>query len=97
MPKRPFQSQGPTLPRAAAKPPTSPPKLTIRQRQVSTWLGEDDTYAQIAARLGLKRDTVRGHARAILGKLAVRTRHAAVAQLMLNGLPTTQKGGIDEP
>lgn len=69
--------------------------LTVRERAVVEWLGEDDTYAQIAARLGLKHDTVRGHARAIFAKLGVRTRPAAVARLLSQGIRATQKGGID--
>jgi DNA-binding CsgD family transcriptional regulator len=84
----------------AAKPPdpnhrTQPPRLSPREAEVAAWLGEDDTYAQIAARLGLKHDTVRGHARAIFAKLGVRTRPAAVARLLGQGIGATQKGGID--
>jgi DNA-binding CsgD family transcriptional regulator len=69
--------------------------LTVRERAVAAWLGEDETYARIAARLGLKHDTVRGHARAIFAKLGVRTRPAAVARLLCQGIRVTQKGGID--
>jgi|688.fasta_scaffold256089_1 DNA-binding CsgD family transcriptional regulator len=84
----------------AAKPPdpnhrTQPPRLSPREAEVAAWLGEDDTYAQIAARLGLKHDTVRGHARAIFAKLGVRTRPAAVARLLGQGIGATQKGRID--
>jgi DNA-binding CsgD family transcriptional regulator len=69
--------------------------LTVREREVASYLGEDDTYAEIAARLGIRTDTVRNHARAIQRKLGVGTRHAAVARLIRFGFPTTQKGGID--
>jgi DNA-binding CsgD family transcriptional regulator len=71
----------------AAKPPdpnhrTQPPRLSPRE-------------AEVAARLGLKHDTVRGHARAIFSKLGVRTRPAAVARLLGQGIGATQKGRID--
>ncbi len=85
-------------PRAAGRPgdpARAPLLLTPRERQVAAWLGEDDTYAGIAARLGLKKDTTRNQARAIQRKLGITTRPAAVARLMLLGLATTQKGGID--
>ena len=64
---------------------TAAVRLTPSERTVSEWLGEDCTYAEIAAKLGLGHDTVRGHARAILRKLGVRTRHAAVARHLLGG------------
>ena len=72
-----------------------PPALTPREREVAAWLGEDDTYAQIAHRLKIERDTVRHHARSILRKLGVKTRHAAVARLLRAGVTTTRRGGID--
>jgi|GEM_PF-2661816 len=69
--------------------------LSPRELDIASWLGEDDTYAQIATHVGLKHDTVRSHARSVLRKLGVKTRHAAVARLIFQGFKTTQKGGID--
>lgn len=63
----------------------APAKLSPREQQVAVWFGHDDTYAQIAAHLGLRHDTIRVHARNILRKLGVRTRHAAVARLLHDG------------
>ncbi|MCW5560000.1 MAG: helix-turn-helix transcriptional regulator [Verrucomicrobiae bacterium] len=77
--------------------PKPAPLLSQREKQVAGWLGEDDTYRSIAARLRLRPDTVRHYARAIQRKLGVKTRHAAVARLMQLGIPITQKGGIDRP
>lgn len=68
--------------------------LTPRESAVAAWLGEDDTYAEIALRLDIERDTVRHHARSILRKLGVKTRHAAVARLLRAGIRTTQRGGL---
>ena len=70
-------------------------QLSPRELDIAAWLGEDDTYAQIAAHVGLKHDTVRAHARSILRKLGVKTRHAGVARLIFQGIKTTQMGGID--
>jgi DNA-binding CsgD family transcriptional regulator len=69
--------------------------FTPRERAVAAWLGEDDTYAQIAHRLKIKRETVRHHARSIQRKLGVKSRHAAVARLVRTGFRTTQRGGGD--
>lgn len=70
-------------------------RLSPRELDIAAWLGEDDTYAQIATHVGLKHDTVRSHARSIFSKLGVKTRHAAVVRLMVQGIKITQKGGID--
>ena len=64
--------------------------LSAREREVAGYLGEDDTYAQIAVQLGVSHETIRVHARNILRKLGVRTRHAAVAQLALRSFPVTR-------
>lgn len=83
----------------AAKAPDSKqtvaPALTPREREVAAWLGGDDTYAQIAHRLKIERDTVRHHARSILLKVGAKTRNTAVARLLRAGITTTQRGGID--
>ena len=67
-----------------------PPALTRREREVARWLGEDETYEEIALTLQIRRDTVRAHLRNICQKLGVRTRHAVVARLAKAGVDVTQ-------
>ena len=65
-------------------------KLSRRELEIARWFGTDTTYAEIAVEFGIRPETVRVHARNILRKLGVRTRHAAVAVLLTHpGAVTT--------
>jgi DNA-binding CsgD family transcriptional regulator len=60
--------------------------LTPRQREVLVLLGEGLSTAAIAARLGLSKETVRNHVRAVLQELAVHSRLEAVVEARRRGL-----------
>ena len=65
-------------------------QLSRRELEIARWFGTDTTYAEIAVEFGIRPETVRVHARNILRKLGVRTRHAAVAVLLTHpGAVTT--------
>jgi PAS domain S-box-containing protein len=68
--------------------PAPPPhvRLTPRQHDVLGLLGEGASTEQIAAMLGIARETVRNHIRAILRELGVHSRIAAIAQARRFGL-----------
>ena len=61
-------------------------QLTEREMEVLGLLVDGTTSDQIAARLGLSRNTVRTHVQAILTKLQVHSRLEAVAFAVRNGL-----------
>jgi PAS domain S-box-containing protein len=74
--------------REPAERPAPPPhvRLTPRQHDVLVLLGEGASTEQIAAMLGIARETVRNHIRAILRELGVHSRIAAIAQARRFGL-----------
>ena len=61
-------------------------KVTPREREVLSLLAEGLTTQQIAERLGVSTRTVEGHVARILLKLDARTRAAAVARALREGL-----------
>lgn len=96
-PSEPVPRASPMGKPAARRPSTRPRAragalLSQRELVVATFLGEDASYATIAKQLGISHDTVRAHAKNILAKVGVRTRHAAVVRLIRAGLQVTQKG-----
>jgi DNA-binding NarL/FixJ family response regulator len=66
-------------------------QLTDREMEVLGLLANGATSAQIAARLGLRRNTVRTHVQAILTKLQVHSRLEAVAFAVRHGLVTVNQ------
>lgn len=60
--------------------------LTERELEVLTWVGEGKTSAEIAAILGIARNTVRNQIQNTLIKLRVNTRSQAVAKAIKRGL-----------
>lgn len=66
--------------------------LTQREIDVASYLGQDESYAEIAASLGISHETVRIHVRNIMKKCGVRTRHAAVVRLLQKGMQITRTG-----
>jgi DNA-binding CsgD family transcriptional regulator len=60
--------------------------LTARQREVLVLLGEGLSTAAIAARLGLSKETVRNHVRAVLQELGAHSRLEAVVEARRRGL-----------
>jgi DNA-binding NarL/FixJ family response regulator len=60
---------------AAGQPP---PKLTARQHEVLSLLGEGHTTTAIAQQLVLSEETVRNHIKAVLRQLGARSRLEAV-------------------
>lgn len=56
--------------------------LTAREREVLTHLGQGNVSADIAAKLGITRDTFRTHVRSILAKLNASSRTEAVAKYL---------------
>ncbi len=71
----------------------SPPiRLTRRELEVASWLGEDLSLPQIAQKLAVTEHAIRKHLQNIEFKLGVRTRPAAVAQLILHGFVVLQSG-----
>lgn len=60
--------------------------LTARQREVLVLLGEGLSTAAIAARLGLSKETVRNHVRAVLQELGAHSRLEAVIEARRRGL-----------
>ncbi len=61
---------------------TSVGALTAREREVLGHLGQGAVAADIAARLGITRDTFRTHVRSILAKLKANSRAEAVAKYL---------------
>jgi DNA-binding CsgD family transcriptional regulator len=59
--------------------------LSLRERDVLVGLAHGNTNADIAQRLGLSSETVKGHVASILRKLGVHSRAAAVALLIRRG------------
>lgn len=59
-----------------------PPLLTEREHDVLRALAKGLTYAASASKLGVSVNTVRVHVRAIYGKLAVRSKTAAVMEAL---------------
>jgi two-component system nitrate/nitrite response regulator NarL len=58
--------------------PQSEESLTKREREILSCLAEGQSTAAIAMRFSISRTTVRNHVQAILRKLAVHSRLAAV-------------------
>jgi DNA-binding NarL/FixJ family response regulator len=56
--------------------------LTEREREVLQWLAQGSLYKEIAHRLGISIDTVRGHLRKIYDKLHVHSRTEAVVKFL---------------
>jgi DNA-binding NarL/FixJ family response regulator len=65
-----------------------PQKLTKRQQQVVDLVAAGFTDAEIAVRLGIRRESVRGHIEAILHRLTLRDRQE---------LETWTTAGREEP
>jgi DNA-binding CsgD family transcriptional regulator len=63
-----------------------PASLTPRQHEVLVLLGEGLSTAVMAARLGLSKETVRNHVRAVLQELSVHSRLEAVVEAHRRGL-----------
>jgi PAS domain S-box-containing protein len=76
--------------------PASLPSLTPRQYEVLKLLGEALSTDEIADRLGLARETVRNHVRAVLLALSARSRLEAVVIAERLGLIGRQSSG-DRP
>jgi DNA-binding CsgD family transcriptional regulator len=57
-------------------------QLTVREREVLTWVARGKTNPQIAELLWLSPATVRKHLENVYGKLGVKTRTAAVARFI---------------
>ena len=56
-----------------------PPGLTRRESALLDLLETELSYAQLAMRLGIRRNTLKSHLKNLFGKLGVRSRHSAVA------------------
>jgi DNA-binding CsgD family transcriptional regulator len=67
-------------------PPVDPGQLTPRQAEVLRRLAVGESTEQIAARLGISRETVRNHIRDILRRLRVHSRLEAVIAAHERGL-----------
>ena len=61
-------------------------KLTTRELEVLTWVCDGKTSTEIAAILGIARNTVRNQMQSTLIKLRVKTRSQAVAKALKKGL-----------
>ena len=61
---------------------TSVGSLTAREREVLSQLGQGNVSADIAARLGITKDTFRTHVRSILAKLNASSRAEALAKYL---------------
>ena len=68
--------------------------LTTRETAVALALAEGDGIAEAAARLGLAKNTVRAHGRAVFRKLGLRTQ-AALATWLATALPPEEPAPID--
>jgi DNA-binding NarL/FixJ family response regulator len=68
--------------------PKSPPPvlLTPREREILEWMATPYTYRQIAARLHISEETVRSHAKNIMGKLKQPNRTQTVLAAIQAGL-----------
>jgi DNA-binding CsgD family transcriptional regulator len=71
---------------AYAAPPRRHETLTPRQHQVLVELARGASTEQIAASLGIARETARNHVRGLLGSLGVHSRIEAVAEARRRGL-----------
>jgi PAS domain S-box-containing protein len=67
-------------------PPALEPRLTPRQYEVLRLLGRGASTDQIAAALGIRRETARNHIRAVMKQLRQPSRLAAVAYGRQHGL-----------
>lgn len=65
---------------------TSAPAFTCREQQILDLLVAGKTNAEIAADLGVSRETVKSHVRAVLGKLGVSTRSKAIVVAIRDGI-----------
>lgn len=77
--------------RTNAKKVIASQALTERELEVLNWVGEGKTSAEIAAILGIARNTVRNQIQNTLIKLRVNTRSQAVAKAMKKGLVTPRQ------
>jgi DNA-binding CsgD family transcriptional regulator len=66
-------------------------RLTAREKAVASHLGDDIEPAAIGEALGITGNTVRVYIRNIYQKLGVRSRHAAVARLLHQGLQVSRE------
>ncbi len=69
-----------------ADPDARPAALTPRQREVLLLLADGLSTAAIAARLGLSKETVRNHVRAVLQELGCHSRLEVVVEARRRGL-----------
>lgn len=60
-------------------PPLNGPQLTSRERSLIALLETNLSYTQIAARLGMRPNTMKSHMKNIFEKVGVRSRHGVVA------------------
>lgn len=74
--------ESPPMPR----PPRIDGTLSARELQVLMWVSEGKNSAEIAALLGVARNTVRNQMQSALIKLGVNTRSEAVAKVIKQGL-----------
>jgi DNA-binding CsgD family transcriptional regulator len=70
---------------------TAQVRLTPREREIASWMGEDLSYEEIGEQLGISDHCVRKHARSLQRKVGVRRRHAAVAQLAAQGVAVLRR------
>jgi len=73
-------------PDAAARPQLNTARLTPREIDILWGIAKGFSYADIAAHLGLSRQTVPGHIKSIYRKLEVNTRGEAVFEAVQQGL-----------
>ena len=66
-------------------------QLTARETAVASHLGDDIEPAQIGQAIGITANTVRVYIRNIYQKMGVRSRHAAVARLIHQGVQVSQQ------
>ena len=78
--------------REAAQPePAQLWRLTPRELEVLSLLGEGHDLREIAAELGLSPHTCRGHVKSVLAKLGVHSQLAAVAMARRRGLIASER------
>ena len=96
-PRSPGASPTSSPARTATTPPPVFPELTDREREVLDLVAAGCGNHEIARRLALSEKTVRNHVSAILLKLQVRDRAAAVAKARDAGLGTTPRTSPNRP